>query len=86
MLILEYARVAKPEGAFRKSQEKILRAQWKAPGELLLQFDSTLDVKPEVLGGLVFELTYAPAMSFISKPTSGEMVRAALRGMFCARG
>lgn len=82
MLVLEYARVAKPEETFRKSQEKVLRAQWKALGELLLQFDPGLDVKPEVLGGLVFELTYAPAMSFVSKPTSGDLLKVALRGLF----
>lgn len=82
MLVLEYARVAKPEETFRKSQEKVLRAQWKALGELLLQFDPGLDVKPEVLGGLVFELTYAPAMSFVSKPTSGDLLKVALRGVF----
>ena len=82
MLVLEYARVAKPEETFRKSQEKVLRAQWKALGELLLQFDPDLDVKPEVLGGLVFELTYAPAMSFVSKPTSGDLLKVALRGVF----
>jgi TetR/AcrR family transcriptional regulator, transcriptional repressor of aconitase len=84
MLILEYSRVAQPEETFRKSQEKVLRAQWKALGEVLLQFRSTLDVKPEVLGALVFELTYAPAMSFVSKPSSGDLLRVALRGLFNA--
>jgi hypothetical protein len=82
MLILEYSRVAQPEDTFRKSQEKVLRAQWKALGELLLQFDPELDVKPEILGALVFELTYAPAMSFVGKPTSGELLRVALKGVF----
>jgi TetR/AcrR family transcriptional regulator, transcriptional repressor of aconitase len=82
MLILEYSRIAQPEDTFRKSQEKVLRAQWKALGEVLLQFDATLDIKPEVLGALVFELTYAPAMSFVSKPTSGDLLRVALRGLF----
>jgi TetR/AcrR family transcriptional regulator, transcriptional repressor of aconitase len=82
MLILEYSRVARPDDTFRRSQEKVLRAQWKALGELLLQFDPELEVKPEVVGALVFELTYAPAMSFVSKPTSGDLLRAALRGLF----
>lgn len=82
MLVLEYARVAEPEDAFRKQQEKILRAQWKALGRLLLALDNAPDVKPEVLGALVFELTYAPAMSFVSKPRSGDLVRIALRALF----
>ncbi|KMZ12080.1 hypothetical protein BHUM_06281 [Candidatus Burkholderia humilis] len=84
LLILEYSRIAQPEDTFRKSQEKVLRAQWKALGKVLLQFDVMLDVKPEVLGALVFELTYAPAMSFVSKPTSGDLLRVALRGLFGA--
>jgi AcrR family transcriptional regulator len=82
MLILEYSRIARPDDTFRKSQEKVLRAQWKALGELLLQFDPKLAVKPELVGALVFELTYAPAMSFVSRPTSGDLLRVALRGLF----
>lgn len=82
MLVLEYARIAAPEDSFRKQQEKILRAQWKALGRLLLALDGSPDLKPEILGALVFELTYAPAMSFVSKPTSGDLVRVALRGLF----
>jgi TetR/AcrR family transcriptional regulator, transcriptional repressor of aconitase len=82
MLILEYSRVTDSEGTFRKSQEKVLRAQWKALGTVLLQFDEQVKVKPEVVGALVYELTYAPAMSFMSKPTSGELLRAALQGLF----
>jgi TetR/AcrR family transcriptional regulator, transcriptional repressor of aconitase len=66
-LILEYARATKPHKDFRQSQEKVLRAQWKALGKLLLAFDPALAVKPEVLGALVFELTYAPAMSFVGR-------------------
>jgi TetR/AcrR family transcriptional regulator, transcriptional repressor of aconitase len=82
MLILEYSRATRPDDTFRKSQEKVLRAQWKALGELLLQFAPDLDAKPEIIGALVFELTYAPAMSFVSKPTAGDLIRTALRGMF----
>lgn len=78
MLILAYSRTARPDNAFRKSQERVLRAQWEALGELLLQFDPKLDVKPE----LVFELTYAPAMSFVSRLTSRDLLREALRGLF----
>ncbi|KMQ80324.1 hypothetical protein BPMI_02418c [Candidatus Burkholderia pumila] len=88
MLILEYSRVARPDDTFCKSQEKLLRAQWKALGELLLEFAPDLDdVKPEFIGALVFELTYAPAMSFVTKPfvtkpTAGDLICTALRGVF----
>ncbi|KXV10686.1 hypothetical protein CR51_08705 [Caballeronia megalochromosomata] len=41
------------------SLKKRLRAQWKALGEPLQKVVSKLEVKPEVIGALVFELTYA---------------------------
>ncbi|WP_144108218.1 TetR/AcrR family transcriptional regulator [Paraburkholderia sp. BCC1886] len=84
-LILEYSRQAKPTASFRKSQEKVLRAQWRALGEQLLNLDDTPATKklaPETVGALIFELTYAPAMSFVSQPTSGDLLRVALRGVF----
>ena len=84
-LILEYSRQAKPTASFRKSQEKVLRAQWRALGEQLLKLDDTAakkELAPETVGALIFELTYAPAMSFVSQPTSGDLLRVALRGVF----
>lgn len=86
-LIVEYARHAKPASAFRKAQEKVLRAQWRALGERLLALTSAsagTTISPETVGALVFELTYAPAMSFVSQPTSGDLLRVALQGVFGA--
>lgn len=86
-LIVEYARHAKPASAFRKAQEKVLRAQWRALGERLLALTATsasTTLAPETVGALVFELTYAPAMSFVSQPTSGDLLRVALQGVFGA--
>ncbi|QGZ65344.1 TetR/AcrR family transcriptional regulator [Paraburkholderia acidisoli] len=83
-LILDYSRNAKPAATFRKSQEKVLRAQWGALGERLLALAGNTDLAAETVGALVFELTYAPAMSFVSKPTSGDLLRVALHGVFRA--
>jgi AcrR family transcriptional regulator len=88
-LIVEYARHAKPTSAFRKAQEKVLRAQWRALGERLLALapaapSAPAALAPETVGALVFELTHAPAMSFVTRPTSGDLLRVALQGVFGA--
>ncbi|WP_322049560.1 TetR/AcrR family transcriptional regulator [Paraburkholderia sp. J67] len=87
-LIVEYARLARPATTFRRSQEKVLRAQWRALGERLLALAPTSPPtsmpSPETVGALVFELTYAPAMSFVSQPTAGDLLRVALQGVFLA--
>ncbi|POS05862.1 TetR/AcrR family transcriptional regulator [Burkholderia gladioli] len=82
LLVLEYARHAKPADSFRASQEAVLRSHWRTLGERLRGLDPALSVDAETLGALIFELTYAPAMSFVSRPTSGELLRAALGGLF----
>jgi AcrR family transcriptional regulator len=85
-LIVEYARHAKPTSAFRKAQERVLRAQWRALGERLLALAPAPSdtLASETVGALVFELTHAPAMSFVTKPTSGDLLRVALQGVFGA--
>lgn len=82
LLVLEYARQAKPADTFRASQEAVLRSHWHALGERLLALDPALRVEPETIGALIFELTYAPAMSFVSRPTSGDLLRVALGALF----
>lgn len=85
LLVLEYARHAKPAETFRESQEAVLRSHWGALGERLLGLAPSLAIEAETLGALIFELTYAPAMSFVSRPTSGDLLRAALGGLFGVR-
>ncbi|WP_414439999.1 TetR/AcrR family transcriptional regulator [Burkholderia sp. 22PA0106] len=82
LLILEYARHAKPADTFRESQEAVLRSHWRTLGERLLALDPALRIDAETVGALIFELTYAPAMSFVSRPTSGDLLRTALGGVF----
>jgi AcrR family transcriptional regulator len=78
MLILEHARQEGRGKAFSKTQEAILRENWRALGETILGRFPTSDVDPESLGALIFQLTYAPAMTFVSRPMSGKLVRLAL--------
>jgi AcrR family transcriptional regulator len=78
MLILEHARQEGLGKSYSKTQEAILRANWRALGETLLGCFPTSNVDPESLGALIFQLTYAPAMTFVSRPMSGKLVRLAL--------
>ena len=81
LLVLEHARQAKPENDFCKSQETVFRSHWRRLGERLARFapDRAYDV--ELLGALVFELTYAPAMQIVTHPTAGDLIRLALQAM-----
>jgi hypothetical protein len=78
MLILEHARQEGRGKAFSKTQEAIFRTNWRALGETILGRFPASDVDPEALGALIFQLTYAPAMTFVSRPMSGKLVRLAL--------
>jgi TetR/AcrR family transcriptional regulator, transcriptional repressor of aconitase len=78
LLVLEHAR---QEGEALRRQETILRAHWRRLGARLASFAPHLACDPVVLGALVHELTYAPAMSFVGRPRSGDLVRIVLRKM-----
>ena len=81
-LILEYASHTESASGFLKAQEAVLLTHWKMLGTRLLAFRPELALAPETLGALVFELTYAPAMSFVETPTAGDLLRVALAGVF----
>jgi len=80
LLILEYARHAKQNQGFGQEQEEILRSVWVQLGTRLAALlpPERAGEDPELLGALVFELAFAPAMSFASRPTAGALVRVAL--------
>ena len=86
LLILEYARHARPSAKFHRTQEEILRKHWRILGERLTALmpprAERLDIPPETIGALVFELTYAPAMSFVKSPTSGDLLQVSLGALF----
>jgi AcrR family transcriptional regulator len=83
LLILEHARHARQNDAFSKAQEDLFRSHWRQLGSRLLTLfpTSVAGGDPELLGALVFELAYAPAMTFVRTPTSGALIRLALNGL-----
>lgn len=81
LLVLEYARHAKPAPVLLGRLEEILRDHWRALGGKLAERLGIADVEADALGALVFELTYAPAVSFVEAPSAGDLVRLALGGL-----
>lgn len=83
-LVLDHARHAMRDGTFGPEQERLFRDHWQKLGRRLLAFLSpgAPAASPETLGALVFELTYAPAMSFVTSPSASTLIRLALAGLF----
>ncbi|WP_454689947.1 TetR/AcrR family transcriptional regulator [Achromobacter aloeverae] len=78
LLVLEHQRYAKPGKRFEKTQEAVFRFHWRRLGERLAAFAPGRGSDAEMLGAVVFELTHAPAMTFVRSPSAGDLVRYAL--------
>jgi TetR/AcrR family transcriptional regulator, transcriptional repressor of aconitase len=80
MLVLEHARHT--QNAERpKVEEDIFHAYWHMLGEHVCAALALGDRPRELIGAMIFELTYAPAMNLVAKPTAGDLVRFALASM-----
>ncbi|MGH6745858.1 TetR family transcriptional regulator [Novosphingobium sp. PhB57] len=77
LTILEHARVAQGKDSLRR-QEEIVRGQWRKLGSYLLGRFPGCRAAPEQLGALLFEIAFAPALTFVSAPRAGDLVRLAL--------
>ena len=86
MLALELLRRARRDQTFGDRHFNLFRAQWEGLGTILLRLfpAGRAPASPIVLGGIVFELTYGGASSFVNGPKAGEMVRLALTSMHLA--
>jgi TetR/AcrR family transcriptional regulator, transcriptional repressor of aconitase len=81
LLVLEHQRYAKPGKRFEQTQEAVFRSHWKRLGERLAACAPARAVDAEKLGAVVFELTHAPAMTFVRSPSAGDLVRYALSAL-----
>ncbi|HSV68952.1 MAG TPA: TetR/AcrR family transcriptional regulator [Methylibium sp.] len=88
MLALELFRRARRDQTFSARHAKLFRAQWRGLGEMLLSLfpEGEAPAGAEVLGGVVFELTYGVAAPFMNGPTTRDMVRLVLTGLNRAYG
>lgn len=81
MLVLEHARHTQNADRRTEVQENIFLTYWRMLGEKVCAALALSNHPPELVGAMVFELTYAPAMSLVAKPTAGDLVRFALTSM-----
>ncbi|MFC4276587.1 TetR/AcrR family transcriptional regulator [Achromobacter aloeverae] len=86
LLVLEHQRYAKPGKRFEKSQEAVFRSHWRRLGGRLAAWAPDCGIDAEKLGAVVFELTHAPAMTFVRSPSAGDLVRYALDALLAPGG
>lgn len=78
LTILEHARLAGPEACSLERQRQILQAHWLRLGERVLARIPRIAAEPLVLGALLHEIAYAPAMTFVGRPTAAMLMRLVL--------
>ena len=64
-----------------RRQEEIIRGQWRQLGTWLVQRFPGITEDAETLGALLHEMAYAPAMTFLSTPPAGALMRLAMPGI-----
>lgn len=77
LTILEHARSAEPGSRSLQKQEGIIRQHWRQLGGCLLRRLPQLGCDAELIGALLHEIAYAPAMTFVAKPKAGDLMRLA---------
>jgi AcrR family transcriptional regulator len=82
LTILEHARAAVKGAASLQRQEAILRGAWRQLGDCLSKRLPGLGDESETLGALLHEIAYAPAMTFVARPTAGDLMRLAVTRLF----
>jgi AcrR family transcriptional regulator len=75
LTILEHARVVEPGSQSLVRQKEIVRHHWQQLGRQVRARLPALDVEEEMLGALLHEIAYAPALTFMDQPTAGAMMR-----------
>jgi AcrR family transcriptional regulator len=78
LTMLEHARQVGPGAPSLVLQEQILKGCWRDLGEALLARFPGMAEDPEILGALLHEIVYAPALPLVGRPTAGDLMRFAL--------
>ena len=61
-----------------RRREEIIQGQRRQLGTCLVERLPGVTEAPETLGALLHEIAYAPAMTFVSAPTAGALMRLAM--------
>lgn len=88
VLALELLRRARLDQTFSPRHAKLFSSQWEGLGLILLKMfpDGRAPATAEVLGALVFELTYGASSAFTNRPGVGTLVNVALTALYLAHG
>jgi AcrR family transcriptional regulator len=88
VLALELLRRARLDKTFTPRHAKLFQAQWAGLGRILLKMfpEGQAPASAEVLGALVFEITYGAASAFTKRPGVGTLVKVALTALYLAHG
>lgn len=88
VLALELLRRARLDKTFTPRHAKLFQAQWAGLGHILLKLfpQGQAPASAEVLGALVFEVTYGAASAFTKRPGVGTLVKVALTALYLAHG
>jgi AcrR family transcriptional regulator len=88
VLALELLRRSRLDKTFTARHAKLFRAQWEGLGQILMKMfpEGEAPASTEVLGALVFELTYGAASQFTRRPGVGALVSTALTALHLAHG
>jgi TetR/AcrR family transcriptional regulator, transcriptional repressor of aconitase len=88
MLALELFRRARRDATFSDRHADLFRNQWIGVGKILLRMfpENGAPVDPLTLGGIVCELAYGAAASFVRGPSAGDMVNLAITAFYEANG
>lgn len=78
LTILEHARAAGPEAPSLERQREILRDHWRRLGERVIARLPGMGPDPEAVGGLLHEIAHGPALTFMKRPTAGDLMELAL--------
>jgi AcrR family transcriptional regulator len=87
LTILEYARQAGRDATALRLPAQVIRGHWQQLGTALHRRFPALAAKadPLTLGALLHEIAYAPVITLIGSPSSGDLMRAALTGLIGER-
>jgi AcrR family transcriptional regulator len=88
VLALELLRRARLDKTFTPRHARLFQSQWTGLGNILLRMfpKGRAPASAEVLGALVFEITYGASSAFTKRPGVGRLVSVALTALYLAHG
>jgi AcrR family transcriptional regulator len=88
VLALELLRRARLDKTFTPRHARLFQSQWAGLGRILLRMfpEGHAPASAEVLGALVFEITYGASSAFTKRPGVSTLVRVALTALHLAHG